>query len=92
VRLVMSGIVQTERQVRIHPFVETPGMYTKRVTVRRVTRAMARIEKSAACTENWPTMPFTMHGVPGCSSPVLRKIMPDTELFKVLMNSEVSCE
>ena len=49
---------------------------------------MASTEKSAAWTESCPMKPLAMQEAPGFSSPVLRKIIPDTELFRVLINSE----
>lgn len=87
IRLVMSGMVHTAMQIKAFRVVDVFGMYIKRVTVRSVVTEMARTEKSAADTESCPMNPLATHAVPGCSWPVFRKMMPDTELFNVLINS-----
>lgn len=77
-----------ERQMANFLVVDVVGVYMNRVTVRRVTRAMANIEKSTACAENCPINPLTVHNVPGESDPFLRCQMPDVELFRLFENSD----
>lgn len=87
VMLVTIGTTQTAKQMAVFLNFEAFGMYAVRVTVRSVTTAMARMEKSPACTESCPTKPLTVHAVPGCSRPWRTKMMPETELFSELTNS-----
>lgn len=70
--------------------VEAAGMYVVRVIVSKVTTAMTRIEKSAACTDSWPTKPLIVQAVPGQSTRSWRYIAPEMVLFRVFMNSECS--
>lgn len=81
-----------ERQMVNLLVVDVVGVYINRVTVRRVTKAMANIEKSTACAENCPMNPLTVHRVPGESGPFLRCQMPDVELFKLFENSDNAVE
>lgn len=63
-------------------------MYVFRVMVRSVMMAIARIEKSAACTDHWPTHPFRVQAGPGLIAPLLATAyMPLMELFNELMKS-----
>lgn len=81
-----------ERQMVSFLVLDVVGVYINRVTVRRVTRAMANIEKSTACAENCPMNPLTVHRVPGESEPFLRCQIPDVELFRLLENSDNAAE
>ncbi|KAG7151735.1 hypothetical protein HYQ46_012461 [Verticillium longisporum] len=65
VTLVATGTTQTAPQMVALRASDALGMYTVPVTVRSVTSAMARMEKSAACTESWPTKPLTVQAAPG---------------------------
>lgn len=85
--LVTAGINQMAMQLSSFLFVERVGAYSTRVTVRSVTTAMARMEKSAACTESWPTSPLTTHAALGRNSRWLMKMAPEMELLSELMNS-----
>lgn len=86
--LVMRGIVHTATQINAFFVLEVVGMYNILFTVSRVVTEIARTEKSAAETDNWPINPLATHGIPAWSCPVLRNMLPDIELLRVLINSK----
>lgn len=86
-RLVISGMVHIAPQINVFLVFEVVGIYKWRVTVSRVVTDIASTEKSDADTESWPMNPLTTHGVPALSCPVLIKMIPDTELLRVFVNS-----
>jgi hypothetical protein len=53
----MVGIIHTDAQMSIFLIKDVLGMYVLRVMVKRVTIAIARMEKSAACA--WISQVFS---------------------------------
>lgn len=69
--LVMMGTNHVEAQMSAFAHTETSGRYVLRVMVRSVTRTIARIVKSTACTVSCPMKPFAVQAGPGFNFLVL---------------------
>lgn len=66
--LVINGTTHTERHIKVLLSVDASvAQFFWRTTV-KVTRLIARMEKSVACTESWPIHPSKVHAGPASNS------------------------
>jgi hypothetical protein len=66
--LVINGMIHTERHIKVLLSVDAEVARFVCKTTIKVTRPIARIEKSVACTESCPIQPLKVHAGPGSNS------------------------